>query len=150
MLLVFKTLFVSFLLGFTPLVNAAEVMSTSNSLVRMLIGLAIVLCVLAVVAWVMKKTMRGKLGHQNAIKVVDGVTVGTRERVMVLEVADRWLVVGVAAGQVTGLANLPISETTSDNSSDQQNHSTDSNHPLQPKSAFSSLLAKATKQQEKL
>ena len=40
------------------------------------------------------------------IKVVGGVSVGTRERVVVLEVAGRWLVVGVAAGQVNAIADI--------------------------------------------
>lgn len=86
---------------------AADSITPTASILRMLIGLAVVLLVMAAIAWGMKKTMRGKLGQQNTIRIVDGVSVGTRERVMVLEVADRWLVVGVAAGQVSPIANLP-------------------------------------------
>ncbi len=91
---------------------AADSITPTASIMRMTIGLAIVLLVMAGIAWAMKKTMRGKLGQQNTIRIVDGVSVGTRERVMVLEVADRWLVVGVAAGQVTQLANLPAGSAT--------------------------------------
>jgi len=101
----------------SDMVLAADSMTPAASITRMIIGLAIVLLIMAAIAWGMKKTMRGKLGQQNTIRIVDGVSVGTRERVMVLEVADRWLVVGVAAGQVTQLANLPAgtqSQSTQD------------------------------------
>lgn len=91
---------------------AADSITPAASITRMTIGLAIVLLVMAGIAWAIKKTMRGKLGQQNTIRIVDGVSVGTRERVMVLEVAGRWLVVGVAAGQVTQLANLPAGSAT--------------------------------------
>lgn len=94
-------------LSLSGAVFAADSITPTASITRMIIGLAIVLLIMAVIAWAMKKTMRGKLGQQNTIRIVDGVSVGTRERVMVLEVADRWLVVGVAVGQVTQIANLP-------------------------------------------
>lgn len=101
------------LLTLSPSILAAEAISPTAGIMRMMVGLAIVLLVLAAIAWVMKRTMRGKLGQQSSIRIVDGVSVGTRERVMVLEVADRWLVVGVAAGQVTSIANLPAEQSES-------------------------------------
>jgi len=39
--------------------------------------------------------------------VVGERAVGTRERVVLVEVAGQWLVLGVAPGQVRTLANLP-------------------------------------------
>ena len=95
--------FVSFALS----AQAAEATtSPTASMFKMLLGLAIVLLVLALITWAMKKFMPGVTGQQSAIRVVGGVSVGSRERVVVLEVAGRWIVVGVAAGQVSGLANL--------------------------------------------
>ena len=41
------------------------------------------------------------------MRVVAGTAVGSRERVVVLEVADTWLVLGVAPGRVTALAEMP-------------------------------------------
>lgn len=115
----------SFYLFVCPSVWAADAITPSGSIMRMTIGLAIVLLVMAGIAWAMKKTMRGKLGQQNTIRIVDGVSVGTRERVMVLEVADRWLVVGVAAGQVTQIANLPAgsADAATDQIVDAKTHS---------------------------
>ncbi len=98
-------------LMYSSTILAADAITPTASITRMVIGLAIVLLIMAAITWVVKKTMRGKLGQQNTIRIVDGVSVGTRERVMVLEVTDRWLVVGVAAGQITQIANLPAGTT---------------------------------------
>ena len=80
--------------------------STSGSLFKMFLGLAVVLLVMAAITWALKRIVPGAGGQQSVIKVVGGVSVGTRERVVVVEVAGRWLVVGVAAGQVNAIANL--------------------------------------------
>lgn len=87
---------------------AAEVYSPSptGGVFRMLLGLMAVLAVMALIVWVMKRFTPGSLGQQSVVRVVGGVSVGTRERIVVVEVADRWLVVGVAPGQVNSIANL--------------------------------------------
>jgi flagellar protein FliO/FliZ len=46
-----------------------------------------------------------------AAKIVGGVSVGNRERVVVVEVADLWIVVGVAPGRVNALATMPRQKT---------------------------------------
>ncbi|HAN55494.1 MAG TPA: flagellar assembly protein FliO, partial [Betaproteobacteria bacterium] len=45
-----------------------------------------------------------------AVRVVGGVSVGGRERVLIVEVADQWIVVGVAPGRVNALATMPRQE----------------------------------------
>lgn len=84
---------------------ASEQVSASGSLLRMVLGLAAVLGVMVLIAWLMKRLTPG-LKQQSVVRIVGGVSVGSRERVVVVEVADRWLVLGVAPGQVTSLANL--------------------------------------------
>lgn len=80
--------------------------SATGSLFKVFLGLAAVLLVMAAITWALKRIVPGAGGQQSVIKVVGGVSVGTRERVVVVEVAGRWLVVGVAAGQVNAIANL--------------------------------------------
>lgn len=41
------------------------------------------------------------------LRVISGAAVGARERVVVVEVGETWLVLGVAPGQVTKLHELP-------------------------------------------
>jgi flagellar protein FliO/FliZ len=87
--------------------HAAEPVSASGGIMKMVLGLATVLAVMALIAWVLKRVLPSVGGNnQSAIRVVGAVNVGSRERVVVVEVAGRWIVVGVASGQVNGLANL--------------------------------------------
>lgn len=82
------------------------VASTSSGLLRMIFGLVVVLLVMAILAWMLKRMLPGATGQQSVVRIVGGVSVGSRERVVVVEIADRWIVVGVAPGQVNGIANL--------------------------------------------
>jgi flagellar protein FliO/FliZ len=99
-----------FLMSFAPsgLAATATVASASptGSIFKVLFGLVAVLLVMAAITWALKRMMPGVSGQKSVIKVVGGVSVGTRERVVVLEVAGRWLVVGVAAGQVNAIADI--------------------------------------------
>jgi len=94
--------------GFQCAAVAADAppISPTGSIFKMLMGLAVVLAVMALITWLLKRMMPGAGGQQSVIRVVGGVSVGSRERVVVVEVADRWLVVGVAPGQVNSIANL--------------------------------------------
>jgi flagellar protein FliO/FliZ len=78
---------------------------------KMVIGLAVVLAVMALITWVLKRMVPGVGNKQSVIRIVGGVNVGSRERVVVLEISGRWIVVGVAAGQVSRLANLESGST---------------------------------------
>jgi len=103
-----STMLIGFFIStpFSALAVEAATTSATGSLFKMLIGLAVVLLVLALISWLMKKFMPVGANQTSVIRVIGGTSVGSREKVVVLEVANRWLVVGVAAGQVTSLANL--------------------------------------------
>ncbi|MDI1308514.1 MAG: flagellar biosynthetic protein FliO [Methylotenera sp.] len=97
------------ILSFAPsLAFSAEAVAVSptGGVLKMVIGLAVVLAVMALITWVLKRMVPGVGNKQSVIRIVGGVSVGSRERVVVLEVAGRWIVVGVASGQVSSLANL--------------------------------------------
>ncbi|MBU3603397.1 flagellar biosynthetic protein FliO [Polynucleobacter sp. AP-Kaivos-20-H2] len=77
---------------------------------RVIFGLLLVLGLIAGLAWAMKKLNHAKIGNQSVAKIVGGVSVGPRERVVVVEIGGNWVVVGVASGQVNSLANFKVSE----------------------------------------
>lgn len=108
-LLAYRLAFSALLLSPTVTWAAAEEVSTTGSLLRMVLGLALVLGVMVGIAWLMKRMTPG-LKQQSVVRIVGGVSVGSRERVVVVEVAGRWLVLGVAPGQVTSLADLEPGE----------------------------------------
>ena len=84
--------------------------SAECGMFKVLIGLIIVLGMMAGSAWLLKRLGLSKAVAGSTIKIVGGVSVGNRERVLVLEVADQWIIVGVAPGRVNSLATLPRQE----------------------------------------
>lgn len=80
---------------------------STGSVLQVILSLLLVLATVVVVAWVLKRMNLPQQGAANALKVVSGVAVGQRERIVLVEVNDTWLVVGVAPGQVSALHTMP-------------------------------------------
>ncbi|MDP3086612.1 MAG: flagellar biosynthetic protein FliO [Methylotenera sp.] len=113
----FKLLFISIFYWISNSAWSADAVvqtSPTGGLLKMALGLMLVLGVMAGVAWLAKRMLPGVGNKQSTIHVVGSANVGTRERVVVLEVAGRWLVVGVAPGQVSAIANLEMGATDKD------------------------------------
>ena len=89
---------------------AADPAPGAAGMMQMLPGLAAVLGLIALLAWLAKRLGVARPGSNGPLKVVGERMVGTRERVVLVEVAGQWLVLGVAPGQVRALANLPKPE----------------------------------------
>jgi flagellar protein FliO/FliZ len=103
---------------FSPLALAAEATRpayvpppaaamTSGSVLQVVLSLLLVLAAVVVVGWILKRINLPQQGAGNALKVISGVAVGQRERIVLVEVNDTWLVVGVAPGQVNALHTMP-------------------------------------------
>jgi len=100
------------MLHFAPLLHAAEPVAQSSpspfmSLLQMLLALGIVLLTIAGMAWLMRRLSPGQVGNASDMRVVAAVAVGPKERVVMVDVGDTRLVLGVAAGQVTCLKEMP-------------------------------------------
>jgi flagellar protein FliO/FliZ len=85
-----------------------EVLSPGTML-QFALGLAAVLGLILAAGWVMKRSALGK-SAPGMIKVLAGAAVGQRERIVIVEVADVRMVLGVAPGQVTTLHSIPLAE----------------------------------------
>jgi flagellar protein FliO/FliZ len=83
---------------------------SSGSVFQVILSLLLVLGAIVAVAWVLKRINLPQNAAGSALKVVSGVAVGQRERIVLVEVNDTWLVVGVAPGQVTALHTMPKNE----------------------------------------
>jgi flagellar protein FliO/FliZ len=88
----------------------APAISTSGALLQGLLGLGMVLAALAAFFWFLRRFSPGQSVAQGAVKVVGGVMLGPRERLVVVEVGDTWLLLGVGGGQVNALHTLPRPE----------------------------------------
>lgn len=84
--------------------------STAGSLFQVLFGLVVVLGLMAGAAWLLRRFGLAKPAAAGAVKVIGGVNVGSRERILVVEVAGQWIVVGVAPGRVNTLTTMPRQE----------------------------------------
>ena len=78
-----------------------------NSALHTAGGLAVVIALILGVAWLLRGAQRFGLRGHGLLRIVASQALGTRERVVVVELADTWLVLGVAPGQVARLARLP-------------------------------------------
>jgi flagellar protein FliO/FliZ len=70
-------------------------------------GLALVLALIFLCGWAARRFGLRQPGSGRLLTVVSSAMVGQRERVVVVEIGDSWLVLGVAAGQVTALHTMP-------------------------------------------
>lgn len=78
-----------------------------STLTSTLLGMIAVLALMAGAFWLMKRVGMVRQGAASVAKVVGLVSVGNRERVIVVETGDQWVIVGVAPGRVSPLAQLP-------------------------------------------
>lgn len=92
---------------------APPALSTGSVLFQGLLGLLIVLAAMMAFFWFMRRFSPGQTGAQGVVKVVGGVMLGTREKLVVVEVGDTWLLLGVGGGQVNTLHSLPRPEGVS-------------------------------------
>jgi flagellar protein FliO/FliZ len=76
-------------------------------LLQALLGLLIVLAFIAALAWLFRRLPLGQGMAGGVVRVVGGVALGTRERLVLVEVGETWLLLGVAPGQVNTLHTMP-------------------------------------------
>ncbi|WP_210416992.1 flagellar biosynthetic protein FliO [Brenneria corticis] len=71
-----------------------------------------ILLLILFIAWLVRKLGLAPQAKQNKLlKVVSSCPLGQRERVVIVEVEDTWLVLGVTAQQITPLHTLPAQAT---------------------------------------
>ena len=70
-------------------------------------GLALVLGLILGAGWLLKRVGNLPSSGRGLVKVLGGVSLGARERVVVIEIEDTRLVLGVTPGQVHTLHVLP-------------------------------------------
>jgi flagellar protein FliO/FliZ len=89
-----------------PSAAMAATPDTTASMLTVLLSLVLILGGFVAVAWLARRYLPGMRAH-GVVKVVGTTPVGTRERVVVVEVDDTWLLLGVGGGNVRLLHTLP-------------------------------------------
>ena len=88
--------------------------NVTSHLLQTTLGLLAVLAVIIAIGWAVKRFGNLRGGVQGQMKIVGGLSLGTRERVVLLQVGDQQLVLGVAPGQIRTLHVLEQPLTTDD------------------------------------
>lgn len=76
---------------------------SSGNILQIIFSLLLVLAAIVLVAWLLKRMNLAQQGSGNLLKVLGSVAVGQRERIVLVEVNETCLVVGVGPGQIRTL-----------------------------------------------
>jgi flagellar protein FliO/FliZ len=85
--------------------------SAAGSLIQTVLALGFVLAILVGLAWALKRFGPRNVTGGNTVKLVGALSVGARERILVVEVGEQWIVVGASPGRMNALATMPRQET---------------------------------------
>jgi flagellar protein FliO/FliZ len=89
------------------------------AMLKMLLGLTLIVGVLFFGAYLLRKLNGGRsFGSTGPLKVVGGLMISARERIVLVEVGDSWIVVGIVPGQIKTLHTLPKGELPATSNSD--------------------------------
>ncbi len=104
----------------------------AGSVLHVMLGLGVVLLVIVALAWLARNVLRFQPTVRGQLRILGGLSMGTRERVVLVQVGETQLLLGVAPGRIQALHVLehPIS-TAADEPS--------------PPAGFSDQLARALK-----
>ncbi len=75
----------------------------SGYITQLVIGLFVVLLCILVLAWFAKKMNRFQSLADGSLKVIGGLSMGSRERVALLQVGDEQLLIGISPGRISKL-----------------------------------------------
>lgn len=122
--------------GTRPAYTPPPSIVSSGSIMQIIFSLLLVLAAVALVAWLLKRMNVVQQGSGSLLKVLGGVAIGQRERIVLVEINDTWLVVGVGAGQVRTLHTLEKPEASEQNAAG-------ASHPIGKPLNFSAALSSA-------
>ncbi|HET9114002.1 MAG TPA: flagellar biosynthetic protein FliO [Burkholderiales bacterium] len=87
--------------------HAGVALSPTISLLQVALSLFAILALIMGAAWLTRRYLSISPRANTAIKMISGLNLGGRERVLLLEVGEQWIVVGVSPGHISTLATMP-------------------------------------------
>jgi len=82
-------------------------MGLGPGLLQATVGLAVVLALIWGAAWLLRRVGGVGAPATSLIKIIAAQSLGQREKVVLVEFADNWLLLGVTPGQINALQTMP-------------------------------------------
>lgn len=94
-----------------PAVRAqASAVDSAPSVLPMLLALGLVLALIPASMWLLRRLGAGNNAPGAGMKVISQLTLGPRERLVVVEAGDRWLLLGVTTSSINRVGTLAKGE----------------------------------------
>lgn len=94
-----------------PLAYATEAAApgvSPGTMFQTFAGLIFLLALFIGAAWLARRLgATGMLNGKGPLKMVGGLSISPRERILLVEIEDTWLVIGIVPGQIRTLHTLP-------------------------------------------
>ncbi|MCH4812215.1 flagellar biosynthetic protein FliO [Vreelandella neptunia] len=90
--------------------NGGEALIGMAVLGKTAAALALVIAIILLCTALLKRWSNHSTRHGAHLRIVGSTAVGNRERIVIVEVEDTWLVVGVGGGRITKLHERPAPE----------------------------------------
>jgi flagellar protein FliO/FliZ len=74
-----------------------------TSLWQLTLGMLLVLSLILAIAWMLKRSGRFQVGAGGGLRILGGLSMGSRERVVLIQAGETQLLLGVAPGRVQTL-----------------------------------------------
>ncbi len=74
-----------------------------TSLWQLTLGMLLVLSLILAIAWLLKRSGRFQVGAGGGLRILGGLSMGSRERVVLIQAGETQLLLGVAPGRVQTL-----------------------------------------------
>jgi flagellar protein FliO/FliZ len=100
--------------------NAAEHIATASSInmsdyFKVLFGLVFVIGLFLLTAFLFKRYGNGTMAGRGQIRLIDGLHLGNKERLVLVELKDKQILLSITPGQINKLDTVNIIPATEDN-----------------------------------
>jgi flagellar protein FliO/FliZ len=91
------------LLAAQPVAGTAARESAASQLGQLLLGLLLVVGLIFALAWLARRVQNAGGGLSQAIRIVASLPLGTRDRLLLVQVGDEQLLLGISPGRISTL-----------------------------------------------
>lgn len=90
-----------------PPISSPPKINSSANLMNLVLGLGLIIGLIFALSWLVRRMGQGGLLTSNQMKIVAAMPLGTRERIVVIEVGGQQLLLGITATKINTLHVFP-------------------------------------------